>query len=50
MYVIKVAIQLIVWDSFKDILRGVIVSPMELKALEEALFEVVYPSFRGHCG
>jgi hypothetical protein len=49
-YVIEVAVRLVVWDSFKDILGGVVVSPTELKALEEALFEVVYPSFGGRCG
>jgi hypothetical protein len=47
---IEVAVRLVVRDSFKDILRGVVISPIELKALEEALFKVVYPSFRGHCG
>jgi hypothetical protein len=49
-YVIEVAVRLVVRDSFKDILGGVVVSPTELKALEEALFEVVYPSFGGRCG
>jgi hypothetical protein len=45
-----VAVRLVVRDSFKDILGGVVVSLTELKALEEALFEVVYPSFGGRCG
>jgi hypothetical protein len=49
-HVIEVAVRLVVRDSFKDILGGVVVSPTELKALEEALFEVVYPSFGGRCG
>lgn len=50
---IEMAIRLLVREAFEDTMKGVAagsLSGVELNALEEVMFEIVYPVFQGRRG